>query len=413
MEWWKRIGPSWRLAGFILALLLLSRFAVYGSGYLGMNLFPNYTKEPEYVTMVQGGETVRQLKLPHLLSETKVPSTDTTWKFDTNFYTKIATEGYDKYRMDEKHSAANWVFFPLYPLLLYLARKVVSWLNPLEMGVLLSNLYLFGALVYLYLICRERGMQKGPARMALFFLLLYPTSVYLSVPYTESLFLLLSCGAVYHALKGQYLLAFLLGGLSGATRIVGFINVFFVAGHVLVTKQFRWRHLLYAALSGVPLLSFFLYMKKLTGDFLAPIHEQSVNWFRGTTVPFGSYVNWLREPYLIGSGGWDNGLIEFAVATVVFAAFAGYAVMQGKRMWRDLGEGLFFLYGVLLIAVPFSSGESMTSIPRYLMSCVPLYVYLAAIGQRFELVRMGTVLFFVMLNVFFTVGYFNDYFFVV
>src|SRR3569833_2462039 len=107
--------------------------------------------------------------------------------------------------------------------------------------------------------------------MALFFLLLYPTSVYLSVLFLVSLYLLLSCGAEYHALKGQYLLAFLLGGLSGATRIVGFINVFFVAGLVLVTKQFRWRHLLYAALSGVPLLSFFLYMKKLTGDILAQI----------------------------------------------------------------------------------------------------------------------------------------------
>ena len=413
MEWWKRTSPAWRLAGFVLALLLLSRLAVYGTGYLGMNLFPNYAKEPEYVKMVQGGETVHQLKLPHLLSETKVPMAADTLNFDTHFYRKIATAGYDRYRMDEKHPAANWVFFPLYPLLLHLARLVVTGLDPLEMGVVLSNLYLLGALVYLYRICQMRGMGEGAARMALFFLLLYPTSVYLSVPYTESLFLLLSCGSVYHALRGQFFGAFLLGGLSGVTRIVGFLNVFFVIGQVLVTRQFRWRHLLYAAMSGVPLLSFFLYMKKLTGDFLAPIHEQSVNWFRGTTLPFESYLRWLQEPYFIGAGGWDNGLIEFAVSTFVFAAFAAYAVMQGKRMWQDLGEGLFFLYGVLLIAVPFSSGESMTSIPRYLMSCVPLYVYLAAIGQRFELVRMGTVMFFVMLNVFFTVGYFNDYFFVV
>ena len=46
MEWWKRTRPAWRLAGVVLALLLLSRLAVYGAGYLGMNLFPSYAQEP-------------------------------------------------------------------------------------------------------------------------------------------------------------------------------------------------------------------------------------------------------------------------------------------------------------------------------------------------------------------------------
>ncbi|MCZ8514225.1 mannosyltransferase family protein [Paenibacillus filicis] len=403
----------------IALLLILSRVLTLFTGYVGMNLFNDYNVMPVYENNPSDSFHSRQLKLPEPLAETKKPTISDLLKFDTYSYLRIATEGYDRVNIDEPHTAANWVFFPLYPLLISLAGKAVPFFEPLTIGLILSNLFLYVALLFFYLICRQRGLTEPQAGTAVFLLLLYPSSLYFSVVYTESLFLLLSSISVYYATNKRYALAFLAAGLSTVTRVPGVVNLLFVAGSFCLDEGFRFTRryvklVLLGGLSIVPMGLYLLHMKSVSGDYLAPFHEQSLHWFRYKTWPFKNYYEYLKYPYFSTPDGWDNGWIAFVVSTAVFAIYLLYFIVHFKVLIRDMRQLLFYVYGAMLIVIPFSSQPYyMVSVVRYMMVCIPLYLYLVSLtAQRENGLRFFQMLF-MILNVIITVGYFNGYYFVI
>ncbi|WP_409340721.1 mannosyltransferase family protein [Paenibacillus sp. MBLB4367] len=412
----KRLIPSILLS--IAVLIIISRALTLFTGYVGMNLFGKYTTPTSYEATESETYSKWRQKLPEALDETEVMNLYDFVKFDTFSYLKIATQGYDNVRMDEPHTAANWVFFPLYPLLIFLFGKIF-WFDPALVGIILSNLFLFVSLVYLYLIGLQRGLSDRQAKSVLFLILLYPSSLYFSVPYTESLFLMLSAAAIYHACSKQYALAFLAASLSTVTRVPGFINLAFVLGTIVLDEGFRinkryWRWGLYSVLSLVPMGLYLLHMKSLTGDLLAPFHEQSNNWYRYTTTPFKNFIGYLKNPYFSTPDGWDNGLIAFVVSSAIFIVYIAFFIVRFKTMIKDLRELLFYVYGALLIVIPFSSQPLfLVSVVRYMMVCIPLYFYIVSLADKRENVLRFFQLLFVIVNVIITIGYFNDYYFVI
>src|SRR5205814_6516237 len=71
-------------------------------------------------------------------------------------------------------------------------------------GVLISNLALLVALVYLTSLAGIAHEAAAGTRAALY-LLVFPTSVFLAVVYPESLLIALSIGAVFHARRVEWL----------------------------------------------------------------------------------------------------------------------------------------------------------------------------------------------------------------
>lgn len=414
----KPISDRSRIIIYAVLLVVVTRAFLYATGYLGGNMFVDYTVPPEYVTVSQGGEwEAQQLKLPAMLDQTKLPGVEDMVRFDSKFYLKIATIGYDRFAIDQPHPPADWVFFPLYPLAVAAIAKLPV-LSADVAAVIASNLFLIAAIYYLYRLALLRGFTPAQAKLTLLFVLLYPASLYFSVPYTESLFLLLCAATLYYGSDKQYALAFLCAGLSAVTRVPGVINLLFVVLALLIDKGKRWswrdlRFAGYGLLSLAPLVAYFAYMKHLTGDFLAPLHEQN-NWSRATTTPFANYVNYFDYPYFIGSGGWDNGLLSMAMATIVCGVLIAYAATKGRAFWRSPRELLLFVYGALLVVIPFSSSEhALTSVIRYMMVCIPFYLYLVALVWRRELLKLSFLLVFVLLCVITMLGYINNYYFVV
>lgn len=407
-----------RIIIYAVLLLCITRGFLYFAGYLGGNLFVDYTVPPQYEIVRQGAVWEAQLlKLPAKLEDTRPPGIADLLRFDSKFYLKIATQGYDDFAIDKPHPPADWVFFPLYPLAVAAVAKLPA-LSAEAASVLVSNVFLLVALYYIYRFALQRGLSEAQARTVLLFVLIYPASLYFSVPYTESLFLMLCAGTLYYGANKQYALAFLCAGLSTVTRVPGFINLFFVVMALAIDKGARWtwRDLKYAGyglLSLVPVLSYFAYMKSLTGDWLAPLHEQE-NWSRGTTTPFANYFNYFHNRYFIAEGGWDNGLLSFVMATVVLGVFVVYLAVRFRALLRDKLELLLLVYGVLLLVIPFSSSaNALTSVIRYMMVCIPFYLYLVRFTSRSELLRTAILLLFALLNVVTTVCYFNNYYFVV
>ncbi|MNH93306.1 Mannosyltransferase (PIG-V) [compost metagenome] len=403
----------------IALLLIISRLMVLFTGYIGLNLFNKYTTVPEYEPNVTSSFSEMKQKLPEDLADTKLYNLGDFIKFDTFSYLKIATQGYDQVKIDEPHTAANWVFFPLYPLLIFLFGKILWLLEPAAVGIILSNLFLFISLLYLHLICRQRGLTEAQAGSVVFLILIYPSSLYFSVPYTESLFLMLSAAAIYYASNKQYALAFIIAGLSTVTRVPGFINLAFVLGSVCLDEGFRFskryiKWALYSLLSLVPMGLYLLHMKKITGDFLAPFHEQSLNWYRHTGAPFENYWTYLKNPYFSTPDGWDNGFIAFVISTVIFLVYIIYFVVNVKIMFKDLRQLLFYVYGAIMIIIPFSSQPYfLVSVVRYMMVCIPLFIYIVSLADKRENVLRFFQLLFLIVNVIITIAYFNDYFFVI
>ena len=75
---------------------------------------------------------------------------------------------------------------------------------------------------------------------------------------------------------------------------------------------------------------------------------------------------------------------------------------------------LFFVYGIMLIIVPFSSQPYyLVSVVRYMMVCIPFYIYLVSLTEKRDKVLLFFQMLFFILQVITTIAYFNNYYFVI
>ncbi|HVF45057.1 MAG TPA: hypothetical protein VM936_18675, partial [Pyrinomonadaceae bacterium] len=132
-------------------------------------------------------------------------------RWDAPHYLDIARMGYVKEGVESR-----WVvFYPLYPWLVRAATLFVR--DELAAAFLVSTLASVAAGLLLYrlaLLDEERAV----ARAAVFFMFVFPTSYFLHIGYTESLFLALALGTFLAARERRWPLAGLLGALACMTR---------------------------------------------------------------------------------------------------------------------------------------------------------------------------------------------------
>ena len=121
------------------------------------------------------------------------PWLDMWARWDSGFYLRIATEGYIHTANDLSHLA----FFPLYPLLLrVISLGAGDWAVVTAIGVLISNVATLTAFYLLYrLTLLDEDRATGQRTIWIF--AFFPTSFFLSVVYTEGLFLMLTVAAFY------------------------------------------------------------------------------------------------------------------------------------------------------------------------------------------------------------------------
>jgi Gpi18-like mannosyltransferase len=392
----------------IFFLLIFSRIVLFGIGELSYNIFPKFDQPPEYVkTKQSAGWESETLKLPQSLKEIDIFRIDHWHRFDSLAYEDIALHGYPKIKSSEKHLPNNWVYFPLYPFLLWLFSKVI----PIRIaGVILSNTFFYFALLFLYRFIEKQYPNRQLGHRAVFYALIFPTGLYFSVAYTESLFLFLTVAGFYFMYQKRYGLTCLLAGLATVTRVPGFI----LSGTVILKYLMDVRRgeisirdikSIYFLLIPIPFLIFLLYSWDITGDFLAPFHEQ-INWGGKSLVfplsIFARYV--LRNPYFIVPGGWDLGILSFLVSGASFLTL----LLGIKRITRWM-----FLYSLALFLLIFSTtGYSFTSINRYIAVIFPLYIIWASCGENRIFDRVFTVIS-VTLWSFYIISFVNNYYFVI
>ncbi|NJL92475.1 MAG: hypothetical protein HC915_01515, partial [Anaerolineae bacterium] len=175
LGWLKAPARYWLTRA--LAAFLVTRLVVFAAAYLGEIALPSITGEGFY----QADQVDTNIWL------------DMWARWDSGWYIGIVEGGY----FFQPGLQSSVAFFPLYPLLTSLLEPIAG--SPLAAGVLLSNLCLLGALIFLYLLTDLEFKDSATATRTVFYIAAFPTAFFFSAVYTESVFLLFAVGTLYFA----------------------------------------------------------------------------------------------------------------------------------------------------------------------------------------------------------------------
>ncbi len=201
--------------------------------------------------------------------------------WDTQWYQVIAAQGY-KYTPGEASSVA---FFPLFPLLIRYADRLLPGGDILA-ALVVVHLALAVAVIYIYQLVRL-DFAKSIAWRTLFYLLTFPSALFFSVVYPESVFLLGLAGALYHARRGQWLRAGLFGIVASATKLIGIVVPVVLVVELLAQGGLNWRRprpWLGVILSPLGAFGYLAWLQWRFGDFRVFFVAESY-WMRESFDP--------------------------------------------------------------------------------------------------------------------------------
>jgi hypothetical protein len=305
-------------------------------------------------------------------------------RWDTSWYLQIINSGYHAAN-SQAGGQSSLAFFPLFPYLVKLFAYLIpapfrSQSGILVVGLLLTNLFLLGSLVILYQLVRTILGEDAPARRTIWYVLIFPTSFFLSSFLSESTFLFFSLAAFYLAEKQHWTSCGLMGFFAALSRPVGVLMVVPLAWVYLRSIHFQWRLVRWTAgwLLLIP-LGVCLYLAAvypITGDFWAPINFQAA-WSRTLSSPWQT----LLQPTGLGP---TLRLLQQLTALGTFGLLI-------YTFWKipNLAYGL---YVGLLILLPLLSG-TLISFSRFVLVAFPLFISLGLLGKRPNVDRLLTIIF--------------------
>lgn len=287
-------------------------------------------------------------------------------QWDCKWYAGIVQGGYDLQPHGHgKEDAANWAFFPAFPLL----AKLVSLLtgsSPELALVLASKLCFFGA-IFLFVRFTASVDAAVSEPIAALTVGLSPYAIYGNVGYTEPMFLMLTCACFVALHAEKHVWAGWAGALLGAVRFAGIAAVpayvvFTWRTFIKARTDLRERIFFGLALLPLGLALFMWFLHERSGDALAFSHIQRA-WGRVPQNPFAHLML-----------GFEGTLInKMRAGMVVLVGVVLIWLVRGKR----LHLAMFTLVCTLL---PLTTG--LWAMPRYIWWQAPVMFALAALVSR-------------------------------
>lgn len=323
-------------------------------------------------------------------------------RWDAVHYIDIATIGYH---------GTDMAFFPLYPLLVAGLGSLIG--NHVIAGMLISNAALFFGLLFLYKLV-EHEFDRHVARRAIFYISIFPTAVFFSAVYTESLFFMLTVASFYYMRERRWWLAGGIGFFAAMTRVEG---VLLVVPFVIEWVTDNWQMLLgmmrgegapelrRAAVNLLPIVLicaglgvYMAYLWVLNGDPLYFSHVQ-IHWHRHLAAPWTSIINsWHKIAHAANGQTIANQSIELSFTALMIGVLLG-----GFRKLKPS----YIAYMALSIVVPMST-SSLMSMQRFALVLFPMFPILALWGKRPSVNNAIVALFLPLLGLF-TVLFANWY----
>lgn len=287
-------------------------------------------------------------------------------RWDCGWYMDIVRNGYSMMSPPDGPGQTNFAFFPVYPLLI-MALSALSGIGPQAAAVTLSNLCFIAALFYVYRYARLLGWSHQAGLMSVALICFVPQGFVFSAAYTESLFLLLLCGAMYHLRRGHFLVAGLMAAILSGVRANGVFFLFFAL--MWIVRTFGWETLFKpwlrpvvfvpVLLAPLGLFCFWWFAFVSTGDAFAQASTVAHGWGWHSDLPWRNLSTHLRGD--VASRYW---------ALCSLAAFAGSLSLLRFRLYEE-----FFL--CLLILLLLWSGQIPNSLLRYTIVLFPIAIGVA------------------------------------
>ena len=278
--------------------------------------------------------------------------------YDGQYYLDIAHKGYRAFPLRDQATfeslpRGNYAFFPALPSILRTC-SLLPWsehLSVFVLNIIFSTMGAWGV----WLIATREGI---PAWRAVLLLEAFPTTVFRSLIYTESLFLALLTWCYLFQSAGRQRPAVLLGVALSLTKPQGILAVLLLLPKNILSSFAHRRYSL--ALAFVPALGlslFMLHLWSVVGDPLAFIKVQE---------------DWGREPSLSGLAD----LLSYSGPPLDVLGTL-FALSMLPVLWLKLPRRLFYL-AAALTAMPLATG-SILSMGRFVSVSFPLFLGLASL----------------------------------
>ena len=289
-------------------------------------------------------------------------------RWDALNYQKLAQFGYSA----TGEMQPLLVFYPLYPWLVRFVTLITR--DYLASAFVISTLAsLVTSIVFLRLV--RLDYSKELAQRAVWFLFIFPTSYFLHIGYTESLFLMLALSSVYNARKGRWFLAGLFGALTCLTRANGLILLPVLAVEAAhqywTTRRWSWQWL-WIAVAGLGFGGYLLLNRQVTGNAFAFTSLMQEFFFKSLSSPLtgiDSVLNALRrapgEAEMVGMQE-----LIFITLGLVCTIFSWIKLRPSYSIWMT-GNWLLF------VSVSF-----VLSVPRYTLTMFPIFILFAMLASR-------------------------------
>jgi hypothetical protein len=362
-KWTARARQSWVVRD-VLVPLIISRLALVLVAWLAMTMLHHVPRSGAW-EIGRGGDIV---PVQDRVSPTQHPLINMWSRWDAGWYYGIAEGGY-KFSTDQQSNAA---FFPVYPMLIRAVHVVIGSHRAMwwfVCGIIVSNAALVVALIYLFLLVRLE-FDEQTARRAVLYFLIFPTTLFLSAVYAESVLLAFVLGSFYHARKGEWWIAGILGCVATASRPPGAVLGLGLLVEYLLQAEFNWRkarpNILALGLVPLGLIGFFTYMHYAAGTGTAATQAQYVWGLR-------LQDQWHTLAPFFQRGGTAHGTLIDLAFTLAFAALAIIAAFRLRAS--------YVAYAIAYI-IFITMWGSLESIPRYVLGCFPAFFLLALAGRN-------------------------------
>lgn len=277
------------------------------------------------------------------------------------------------------------VFYPLYPILIKIANFSIN--NYFISGLIISNICLIISAVLLYKITLL-DFDHDISMRSVKYLLIYPFSFFLSITYSDSLFLCLSLAIIYLIRQKKWVYAGILGGIASASRSFGVLLIvpalieYLLATNIV--EQIKQKNFLniksiinkswFLFLFPIGLFIYYYICKTITGDWFISAKYLEEHW----TTKFGFFPDTIKTLFL-NSVTW--GVLPISIflwgTELLLAFLVLFAIFYSINRIRISYSAYMMVYWLLMFSLTWLLGAG-----RYTLGIFPIYILLGIISKN-------------------------------